>query len=163
MLLSLLCAILVAFELDVHGTPTAVDQDSSLVIQLETGSFQGARAENGTERWLGIPYAEPPLADLRFKAPVPLRRSANAGIKNASQFGNACPQPPFFTAINAPISEDCLMLNVCLSFTSSENLGSNGYDAHIKDMETNGNVKYREFTYTSLDIRECAECSLVLR
>ncbi|KAH9989462.1 Alpha/Beta hydrolase protein [Russula vinacea] len=64
---------------------------------------------NGTDHWLGIPFAQPPLGPLRFEAPVPISRPVG-GIQNALNFSYACPQPP----TTAPVSEDCLYLNVCL-------------------------------------------------
>lgn len=114
--LPLLCRALATFSAIPALAVFAERSDSdSLIIKLNTGSFRGTRADNGTERWLGIPYAVPPLGKLRFKAPVPLPSAAGTvTINNASQFGNACPQPPFFTAIDAPISEDCLVLNVSI-------------------------------------------------
>ncbi|KAK7461950.1 hypothetical protein VKT23_008383 [Stygiomarasmius scandens] len=82
---------------------------SSLDIRLPTGTFRGTVA-NETERWLGIPYALPPVGDRRFKAPVPVTKRSNS-IVDASRFGNACPQPAD-ESLNAPISEDCLFLNI---------------------------------------------------
>ncbi|KAK7055302.1 carboxylic ester hydrolase [Favolaschia claudopus] len=66
---------------------------SSLDVSLNIGTFRGVSTANGTERWLGIPFAEPPVGPLRFKAPVPISR-AFKGVVDASTFGNACPQPP---------------------------------------------------------------------
>ncbi|KAJ7510495.1 alpha/beta-hydrolase [Mycena galericulata] len=83
---------------------------TSLDVSLTTGTFRGVATANGTEKWLGIRYAEPPVGSLRFKAPVPIT-TAVKGITNASSFGNACPQPPS-TSLGAPIAEDCLFLNV---------------------------------------------------
>lgn len=99
----------------ISATPTP---NSSLEIHLQTGTFRGfSVAGSGVDQWLGIPFAEPPIGPLRFKAPVPIAASGEPGaVKNATEFGNACPQlendglgPP-----NAPISEDCLFLNVIL-------------------------------------------------
>lgn len=81
---------------------------SSLLVTLSSGTFQGLSV-NGTDRWLGIPYARPPVGSLRFEAPVPISQPAE-GIQDALQFSHACPQPP----TTAPISEDCLYLNVRL-------------------------------------------------
>ncbi|KAK7461949.1 hypothetical protein VKT23_008382 [Stygiomarasmius scandens] len=81
---------------------------STLDIPLKTGTFRGTSA-NGTEKWLGIPYAQPPVGSLRFKAPVPITKRSNS-LKVASTFGNACPQPA--GSLGAPRSEDCLYLNV---------------------------------------------------
>ncbi|TFY55649.1 hypothetical protein EVG20_g9246, partial [Dentipellis fragilis] len=65
---------------------------------------------NGTEHWLGIPYAQPPVGNLRFKAPVPILLPRR-GLQNATAFGDACPQAAAST-LGAPIGEDCLYLNV---------------------------------------------------
>ncbi|KAL0569259.1 hypothetical protein V5O48_012702 [Marasmius crinis-equi] len=82
----------------------------SLDVILGTGTFRGVTA-NGTEQWLGIPYAAPPLGERRFKAPAPLSPTNDGTVKNASKFGNACPQAPD-AALGAPVGEDCLFLNV---------------------------------------------------
>ncbi|KAL0578989.1 hypothetical protein V5O48_003029 [Marasmius crinis-equi] len=82
----------------------------SLEVCLKTGTFRGASA-NGTEQWLGIPYAVPPLGDLRFKAPIPLPPTNDGTVKDASHFGNACPQIPS-ASLGASVAEDCLFLNV---------------------------------------------------
>ena len=81
-------------------------------IHLTSGSFRGisAGAPNNTEKWLGIPFAQPPVGSLRFKAPVPIT-FAPANVQNAIQFGNACPQAAS-DSLGAPIGEDCLFLNV---------------------------------------------------
>ncbi|KAF8207069.1 alpha/beta-hydrolase [Mycena galopus ATCC 62051] len=82
---------------------------TSLDVSLTVGTFRGVSTANGTETWLGIPFAEPPVGPLRFKAPVPIT-TASKGITNASSFGNACPQPS--SDLGADIAEDCLFLNV---------------------------------------------------
>lgn len=91
---------------------TIAEFSNHLQIHLNTGIFAGIVTPNGTERWLGIPYAQPPLGILRFKAP--LFPKASQRFRNASQFGSACPQP-VSNALGADIGEDCLMLNVRLS------------------------------------------------
>ena len=82
---------------------------SDLIINTTSGPFQGDTAESGLERWLGIPYGQPPVGNLRFKAPVPITSPAT-DVKQASTFGDACPQPP--GDLGAPMSEDCLYLNI---------------------------------------------------
>jgi hypothetical protein len=79
---------------------------SSPLVTLSSGTFRGLTV-NSTDRWLGIPYAQPPVGPLRFKAPLTISRSSG-GTQDAFQFSHACPQPP----TTAPISEDCLYLNV---------------------------------------------------
>ncbi|KAJ3787207.1 alpha/beta-hydrolase [Lentinula aff. detonsa] len=86
-----------------------VQAQSSLEVSLSSGRFRGISTSNGTEKWLGIPFATPPVGNLRFKAPTPFTKT-NSSIQQAFTFGNACPQPP--ANLGAPMSEDCLFLNV---------------------------------------------------
>lgn len=83
----------------------------SLVVNLTSGTFRGVANSNGTDAWLGIPFAQPPIGPLRFKAPLPITQPLQA-VQDASQFGDACPQPPS-SSLGANISENCLSLNVC--------------------------------------------------
>lgn len=84
---------------------------ASLQVDLTSGKFVGVTsAADGIDKWLGLPFAQPPVGNLRFKAPVPITRPSST-IRNASQFGNACPQEPS-DSLGAPIAEDCLFLNV---------------------------------------------------
>ncbi|KZT20424.1 alpha/beta-hydrolase [Neolentinus lepideus HHB14362 ss-1] len=78
----------------------------SLVVSTTSGTFKGFSTGNGTERWLGIPYAQPPVGSLRFKAPVPITSPAS-DIVNATSFGLACPQVPS-AILGAAMGEDCL-------------------------------------------------------
>ncbi|ESK95924.1 carotenoid ester lipase [Moniliophthora roreri MCA 2997] len=105
------------FRLILHVVPlvsVALSKSSPLDVRLGTGVFRGVSTTSGTEKWLGIPFAAAPVGSRRFKAPVPLTHGPMAGdepVKDASEFGNACPQPPS-SGLGAPISEDCLFLNV---------------------------------------------------
>jgi carboxylesterase type B len=92
-----------------HIGLTTIEFSDPLQITLKTGIFAGVATPNGTEKWLGIPYAQPPLGTLRFKAP--LFPKASREVRDASQFGNACPQP-LSNSLGAAIGEDCLVLNV---------------------------------------------------
>ncbi len=72
--------------------------------------------------WLGIRYAEPPVAKLRFKAPVPVK--SWEGVYDATKFGFAAPQPPpspiEFTGKGEKKSEDCLFLNIWAKKSASK-------------------------------------------
>ncbi|XP_033228891.1 esterase FE4-like [Belonocnema kinseyi] len=57
--------------------------------------------------FLGIPYAEPPIKDLRFKSPLPAKLWN--GVRMANVDGNECPQMRGTEIVG---SEDCLYLNV---------------------------------------------------
>jgi para-nitrobenzyl esterase len=64
--------------------------------------------------WRGIPYAAPPVGDLRFRAPQPVRPWA--GVRDASDFGNVAMQAyrGQFRGVGpgVPAGEDCLTVNV---------------------------------------------------
>ena len=81
------------------------------------GEYVGFMDLNGARAWLGIPFAAPPLDDLRWVAPQPPER--HAGIKQALTFGDPCVQfanPTLRehdeTVVGVVGSEDCLYLNI---------------------------------------------------
>jgi para-nitrobenzyl esterase len=75
-----------------------------------TGGAVSGTAENGISIFKGIPFAAPPVGDLRWKAPAPVRPWS--GLRKADAFANACMQAPHSQGNTAPVSEDCLYLNV---------------------------------------------------
>ncbi len=85
-----------------------------LVVRTTSGIMRGVARSNGGAQFLGIPYAEPPVGPLRWRAPVPHKRWP--GVRNANSFGPACLQPVLGGAWNLyeadHSSEDCLYLNV---------------------------------------------------
>ena len=81
------------------------------------GEVQGVVAE-GISIFKGIPFAAPPVGDLRWKAPAPVQ--AWKGVKKADAFGPACMQAANSMGNTAPVSEDCLYLNV---WTPAKNPG----------------------------------------
>jgi para-nitrobenzyl esterase len=88
--------------------------DNDLVVSTSSGRFRG-HVEGGVASYLGIPYAEPPVGALRFRAPQPFRPTSD--VVDAGRFGAASIQtiPPLVTWIYPPQdqqSEDCLTLNV---------------------------------------------------
>ncbi|MDY0829454.1 carboxylesterase family protein [Microbacterium sp. BG28] len=62
------------------------------VVHTETGAVSGTRFE-GIERYLGIPYAEPPVGARRFTLPEPV--AAWEGVRDATAFGPTSPQSPY--------------------------------------------------------------------
>jgi para-nitrobenzyl esterase len=80
------------------------------VVVTKDGPVRGLFA-NGVNAYLGIPYAAPPVGDLRWRPPAP---PAQHGLIDATQFANTCPQVTELGAFAGPSSttEDCLYLNV---------------------------------------------------
>ena len=100
-------AALLLFTLPIAGLAASRD-----VIKLDTGRVQGATSGD-VQSFKGIPFAAPPVGPLRWRAPQPA--AAWSGTRPATSFGNACLQPPprpGEPALGAPVSEDCLYLNV---------------------------------------------------
>lgn len=89
-------------------------------IRVTGGLISGAAdAQSGVIAYKGIPFAAPPVGNLRWKAPQPV--IPWAGIKKCDSFGPSPMQPkpvpfmvytPEFLIPEKPISEDCLYLNV---------------------------------------------------
>ncbi len=75
------------------------------------GMYRGTE-ENGVAVFKGIPYAQPPVGELRWRPPQPVPNPA--AVRDAKQFGPVCPQPVSGASdIDAgPQSEDCLTLNI---------------------------------------------------
>jgi len=93
--------------------PQAVAQ-SQPVVQLAQGKAAGNLLDQGrVKSFLGLPYAAPPVGDLRWRAPRPAL--GWQGLRNASHYGHRCSQWPIWKDYifqdDGP-DEDCLYLNV---------------------------------------------------
>lgn len=97
-----------AAVLPVLGLALAVSGSALPTAKTLNGTYQGRNLpEWDQEVFLGMPYAQPPLSDLRFRWPLSLNESFS-GNRDASEYGYSCMQ--YGSDFN--ISEDCLNLNV---------------------------------------------------
>ena len=113
-------------------------QAEDVTVTTEYGAVRGTTMPfpNATgpiksvRRFLGIPFASPPVGELRFRPPEP-PKSWKPDTRDARQWGNVCMQPtqgkesikriwPEFT--DNKYSEDCLYLNVFAPGNSSSSL-----------------------------------------
>ncbi|TMJ14841.1 MAG: carboxylesterase family protein [Alphaproteobacteria bacterium] len=83
-------------------------------VRAPAGAVEGS-VEGGVRVFKGIPYAQPPVGPMRWKAPAPL--APWQGVRKATSFGPACVQPNSkipnpYTNPPSRMSEDCLTLNV---------------------------------------------------
>ena len=84
-------------------------QQLLLRTHVETGDVEGV-AENGLAVYKAIPYAAPPVGNLRWKAPQPAK--AWEGVRVCDKFGPVPPQPTRPGRMADVMSEDCLNLAV---------------------------------------------------
>ncbi|MCW5845043.1 MAG: carboxylesterase family protein [Caldilinea sp.] len=83
-------------------------------VMTATGKVSGTHDEGtGVHSFKGIPFAAPPVGDLRWQAPQPVE--SWSGVRDATHFGPRAMQLPVFGDMNFRangMSEDCLYLNV---------------------------------------------------
>jgi para-nitrobenzyl esterase len=89
--------------------------DEQPIVRIHSGKVEGKFLESGVTAYLGVPYAAPPVRELRWKDPQPVVHWN--GTFHADRFGPQCMQPQRGLLTNqysgAEItSEDCLYLNV---------------------------------------------------
>ena len=112
-------AVMVLAGIAAHGAqaqPSALGPE----VGIDAGMVRGAaRDAGGVLAYKGIPYAAPPVGDLRWRAPQPVR--AWEGVQDRTQFSNRClsalendPEP------GPPRSEDCLSLTVWTAATQAD-------------------------------------------
>ena len=97
--------------------PVVRSADPATRIDTDLGTAEGYVDDVGAHVWLGLPYAAPPVGDLRWRAPRP--PEGWNGVRDATAFGDVCPQigSPLGGAPEAVYGqfwgkEDCLFLNV---------------------------------------------------
>lgn len=116
---------LLAFFLSIVISVISFAQTKIPVVQTRAGAVSGI-VQNGIRIFKGIPFAEPPVGELRWKAPQPVQLWA--GIRKCDTFSASpmqAPPAPFsmwseeFLIRREPVSEDCLYLNVWTGSTSA--------------------------------------------
>ena len=82
-------------------------------VQTTSGTVEGTTTANGIRLFRGVPFAAPPVDELRWRAPQPVKPWT--GVRGAKQFGPRCMQHAAFGDMgfrSSGVSEDCLYLNV---------------------------------------------------
>jgi len=81
-------------------------------VSVTGGVIRGKLTSDGGTAFKGIPFAQPPVGDLRWREPQPVKPWE--GVRNASEFQPACTQlsEGWNKAMVATSREDCLYLNV---------------------------------------------------
>jgi para-nitrobenzyl esterase len=100
----------------VTGLNIMAQNHNAFAVQttVEHGIIEGEYdTKTGIQTYFGVPFAKPPVGDLRWKAPQPLDKWT--GVKQTKQFGPRPMQTVVFGDMNSRsngVSEDCLYLNV---------------------------------------------------
>lgn len=104
-----LCILFLLISLAMYAQP---DRDYDLILEVKQGKLKGSY-DSGIHSFKGIPFAQPPVGELRWRAPQdPLPWE---GVKEVNKFGPRAMQRAFFDDMNFRsdgMSEDCLYLNV---------------------------------------------------
>ena len=102
-------ALLITILLSAAGAAFAADQ-----VRTANGVVEGRGAQrSGVRIFRGIPFAQPPTGELRWREPQPVKKWK--GVRQAVDFGPRCMQAPIFDDMrfrSNGVSEDCLYLNV---------------------------------------------------
>jgi para-nitrobenzyl esterase len=102
------CALFAYHASTPFGDARAATQATSApVASVSTGQLRGNLTSHGVAVFKNIPFAEPPVGNLRWREGVPAK--AWTGVRDARTFGPACVQSGH---LNATSSEDCLQLNI---------------------------------------------------
>jgi para-nitrobenzyl esterase len=111
-----------------------LDTAAAAVVQTAEGAVRGLEA-HGMQKYLGIPYAAPPIGALRWMPPQP--HAGWSGVFNATEFGSHCAQTAHVVGTPSS-SEDCLFLNVYVP-TRSDN-GKSGTNSTAIQPEAPGSA-----------------------
>lgn len=106
----LLFAVLLAAFADCFGQPL-------MKTHVETGDVEATADGSDLAIYKAIPYAAPPVGDLRWKEPQPAKPWS--GVLKAEEFGPWPPQPSRHDGSHPKMSEDCLYLGIATPATST--------------------------------------------
>lgn len=82
------------------------------IVKIDTGKLEG-KTDGTISAFLGIPFAKPPVGDLRWKPPIAPAKWK--GVRKATEFGSRCMQGAIYSDMifrDPGVNEDCLYLNV---------------------------------------------------
>lgn len=114
------CIPVMAADSTAEAASEAATLSADAPVSVTGGEITGVLSEDGnTLIYKGIPYAAPPVGDLRWKAPQPVEPWE--GVRACDEFPTICLQstvaygdfqPEFYSDPYPEMSEDCLYLNV---------------------------------------------------
>jgi len=111
---------------DSASASSAKDEGTSLrwsggtLVSVKGGKLRGLPVNRDVLVWKGIPYAEPPIGELRWKAPMDA--APWEGIRRCCSYGPECVQYAVFPGSRIKGMEDCLYLNVWRPWSDATDL-----------------------------------------
>ena len=94
-----------------NATVVALSTNDAPVVTIKNGTYYGKHLPSfNQDVFLGMPFAQPPVGDLRFANPVPLFNESWTETRNATEYGYWCYGQNNAAEYNP--NEDCLTLNV---------------------------------------------------
>jgi para-nitrobenzyl esterase len=97
-----------ALAIALAGCGGGIDNNAPPIVATDKGHVKGIN-DSDMFKFLGIPYAAPPVGQSRWKEPAPA--ASWNGVRDANAYGNVCPQAAGAFG-SASTNEDCLYLNV---------------------------------------------------
>jgi para-nitrobenzyl esterase len=104
----IICFCLFALHLQAQLT----SENNLPIVKTANGVLQGIQV-SGISMFKGVPFAQPPVGDLRWKEPLPVKNWE--GVRKADHFAARAMQLPVFSDMqfrSDAVSEDCLYLNI---------------------------------------------------
>ncbi len=89
---------------------------ATIDVETTAGTVRG-QLTDGAAAFKGVPYAEPPFGPHLFKPPA---RTPWKGVRECTDYGPRCPQPPFALFTDLGTGEDCLPVNVWMPEGAAE-------------------------------------------
>jgi carboxylesterase type B len=122
-LFSDLLSLLPSTEAAIMGNSISYTTTDCQVVLHNRGRINGLQFDDKSRRFAGIPYAQPPIGDLRWRKPQAFpdthSYSSSDGVSpyDATVFGPVCPQPNYSKVVSKHVpehvyDEDCLRLNI---------------------------------------------------
>nr|WCC58162.1 carboxylesterase [Pharsalia antennata] len=154
-----ICFFLVLCMVEIYSQAPEGSNANFPVIQIKDGSVRGRRSRTVGDQMVyyafqGIPYAEPPIGNRRFRAPE--KKSAWRGVLNATQDKSQCLQG----GVPPQGSEDCLYVNVYTPnfkgkklpvmawiYGGGFNLGNSSYRGYGPDYLLEKDIVFVSFNY----------------
>ena len=109
----MLCLLAAAVGQSKIKTAANAKGSNDLQVRTASGVVEGVLEGSGIRSFKGIPFAAPPVGDLRWREPQPVK--SWTGVLKADHFGPRAMQTPIFGDMNFRsdgVSENCLYLNV---------------------------------------------------